>query len=104
MEQLAEDLSLLGLPFLLGRAAEAAAEYEAGGCALTASAFVRAAIALKSLLNHPELAALEEDTSEVVVNDSQQLNDSPEPADVFCQLSESPLAGQSLICDHCMSC
>ena len=80
MGQLAEDLSLLGLPFLLSKTAEAASEYEASGCESAASAFVKAAVALKSLLNHPELAGLEEDTSDVAIGHSQQPADAPQPS------------------------
>ncbi len=76
MAQLAEDLSLLGLPFLLSKAAEAASEFEASGCESAASAYVRAAFALKSLLNHPELAALEEDATHMVPDHSNQAHES----------------------------
>ena len=76
MAQLAEDLSLLGLPFLLSKAAEAASEFEASGCESAASAYVRAAFALKSLLNHPELAALEEDATHIVPDQSNQAHES----------------------------
>ena len=56
MEQIAEDLCLLGLPFLLSKAADAACDYEAQGSGLSARAFVEAANAVRTLLNHPEIA------------------------------------------------
>ena len=98
MVQLAEDLSLLGLPFLLSKAAEAASEYEASGCDFTASAFVKAAIELKSLLNHPELAALEEETLNVIIDDSQQPSNGPNLPECH-RTPEAALAGECLNCD-----
>lgn len=59
MEQLAEDMRLLGLPYLLGKAAGVAADFEAQGSDGTALAFVEAIIAIKDTLKHPELAGLD---------------------------------------------
>ena len=103
MAQLAEDLSLLGLPFLLSKAVEAAAEYEARGCETTASAFVKAATALKSILNHPELAALEENTSNGVIDDSQQQSEGLNPLGKCHSTPISLSAGESLKCQICES-
>ena len=57
-QQLAEDMLLLGLPFLLSKAADAASDFEARPEESTASTFVQAMMSLKATLDHPELTAL----------------------------------------------
>lgn len=59
MEELAENLCLLGLPFLLSKAADAAADHEAQGSKSTAAAFAAAAKAVSIALKHPDLATLD---------------------------------------------
>jgi hypothetical protein len=58
MEVIAGDLSLLGMPFLLSKAADAASDFDARECPKTAEGFVRACLDVKALFEHPELAGL----------------------------------------------
>lgn len=54
----AGDLSLLGMPFLLSKAANAATDFDARECPETAKAFLRACLDVRALFDHPELAGL----------------------------------------------
>lgn len=58
MEVVAADLSLLGMPFLLCKAANAASDFDARECPETAEAFLRACLDVRALFDHPELAGL----------------------------------------------
>lgn len=69
MEEMAETLSLLGLPFLISKAANAASDYEAQGTLSSAKDFVEAVKAFKEALGHPGAAGLDasiEDAGPVV--------------------------------------